>query len=446
MKAEFDYLVIGGGSGGIASARRAAQHGARVALIESGRLGGTCVNVGCVPKKLMWHAGQLAHALADAPGYGFDPVEIRHDWRRLATGREAYLRRLNGIYQKNLESDEVRIFHGRGRFVDAHTVAVGNDRIYADKILVATGGEPLVPDLPGGELGMTSDGFFALDERPQRVVIVGSGYIAVELAGVLRALGSEVDLVLRRDRVLRHFDDLLGLSLMDAMRAQGITLHVHEHAVALRPGSAGLELELHAGRLQTDAVIWAIGRRPRLHDLGLEHAGVGLDNHGHIQVDQWQATSRSNIFAVGDVTAAPALTPVAVKAGRALADRLFGARPQARLQQELVPTVVFSHPPIGTIGLSEVEARARHGDAVKVYAGEFRALYFALLEHKLSSAVKMVCVGPEERVVGLHSIGPGADEMMQGFAVAMGMGACKSHFDACIAIHPSAAEELVTLR
>ncbi len=442
-----DLLVIGGGSGGIACARRAAQHGAQVAIIESGPLGGTCVNVGCVPKKLMWHAGQLAHALDEAPGYGFAPVTVRHDWAGLVERREAYLRRLNGIYQNNLESDAVEIIRGHGAFEDPRTVVVGGRRLQPQRILIATGGEPLIPDLPGAELGLSSDGFFALRQRPQRVVVVGAGYIAAELAGVLRALGSEVHLVLRHGRILRHFDGLLGEVLMQEMRDAGIVLHTDSGIAELRQQGAALDVGLRDGRrLPADALIWAIGRRPRIAALGLAAAGVELDGSGHIAVDEWQATSQPHIHALGDVTAAPALTPVAIQAGRRLADRLYGGQDGAKLDTHMLPTVVFSHPPIGTIGLSEEEARARHGDAVKVYQGRFKGLYSALLEHKIQSAVKMVVLGPEETVIGLHSIGPGADEMMQGFAVAMRLGATKRDFDGTIAIHPSAAEELVTLR
>lgn len=446
MSKPYDFLVIGGGSGGMASARRAAQHGARVALVEAARLGGTCVNVGCVPKKLMWHAGQLAHALQDAPAYGFSPVGISHDWARLVQDREAYLRRLNGIYANNLDNDGIEVFEGFARFVDSHALAVGDQRLEAERILIATGSEPVVPEVPGAELGLDSDGFFALTARPQRVAVVGSGYIAVELAGVLRALGSEVDVVIRRDRVLRHFDSMLSEALMEEMRKQGIRLHTHDQVRGIQAGDHGLDVQLSDRGLAADALIWAIGRQPKLAGLGLDVVGLEQDANGHIVVDEWQATSQPHIFAVGDVTAAPALTPVAIKAGRTLADRLFGGQAEARLRHEHVPTVVFSHPAIATVGLSEDEARQRYGNAVNVYSGQFRALYNALLEHKVGSAVKLVVLGEEERVIGLHSIGPGSDELLQGFAVALAMGACKQDLDDCIAIHPTAAEELVTLR
>lgn len=442
---KYDYLVIGGGSGGIASARRAAQYGARVAVVESARLGGTCVNVGCVPKKLMWHAGQLAHALDDAPGYGFAPVQREHDWARLVADREAYLRRLNGIYENNLGKDAVDIYRGQARFVTPRAVEVEGQRLEGEHVLIATGGRPSVPDIPGAQLGMTSDGFFALKQRPQRVALVGGGYIAVELAGVLRALGSEVHLIVRSDHVLRHFDDILSQTLTGYMRDSGIHMHVSAVPERLTEQADAVRVALSDGdSLDVDALIWATGRHPNLD--GLEGADVALDGRGHIAVDEWQKTSQPQVYAVGDVTAAPALTPVAIQAGRRLADRLFGGRSEAKLDHDCVPTVVFSHPPIGTVGLSEADARKRYGDEVKVYRAEFKALHNALLEHKQPSAVKLVVVGEDERVVGLHSIGPGSDEMLQGFAVAIKMGARKRDLDDTIAIHPTASEELVTLR
>lgn len=442
---KYDYLVIGGGSGGIASARRAAQNGARVAVVESARLGGTCVNVGCVPKKLMWHAGMLAHALEDAPGYGFAPVERKHDWAQLVADREAYLRRLNGIYESNLGKDAVDIYRGHARFVTPHKVDVDGQQLEAEHVLIATGGKPTVPDIPGAQLGMTSDGFFALTERPQRVALVGGGYIAVELAGVLRALGSEVHLLVRSDHVLRHFDDILSQTLTTYMRDSGIHMHVNVVPEALSAQSDAVHVALSdGGGLDVDALIWATGREPNLD--GLEGADLALDARAHIAVDEWQQTSQAQVYAVGDVTSAPALTPVAIQAGRRLADRLFGGHSEAKLDHDCVPTVVFSHPPIGTVGLSEADARQRYGDEVKVYRAEFKALHNALLAHKQPSAVKLVVVGEDERVVGLHSIGPGSDEMLQGFAVAIKMGARKRDLDDTIAIHPTASEELVTLR
>lgn len=441
-----DFLVFGGGSGGIAAARRAAQHGARVALVESGRLGGTCVNQGCVPKKIMWHAAQLAHAFEDAAGYGFELGPARHDWPKLKAAREAYITRLNGIYRANLEKDGVRLLQGHGQLRDAGSVEVGGRIIQARHILIATGGRPERPQIPGAELGIDSDGFFALDHCPARVAVVGSGYIAVELAGMLRALGAEVRLLVR-GQLLRSFDRMLADALGEAMRAQGIDLRLGAKPQAVARAGTGLRLQLEDGSTaDCDSLIWAVGRRPNSNDIGVETAGLHRDAHGFITTDEYQNASVAGVYAVGDVTGRAALTPVAIAAGRRLADRLFGGKMDSRLDYSHIPTVVFSHPPIGTVGLSEAAAREKHGDTVKVYATRFNALYYGVLAHKTPSHMKLVTVGPEEKIVGLHAIGQGADELLQGFAVALRMGATKRDFDDTLAIHPTSAEELVTLR
>jgi glutathione reductase (NADPH) len=443
----YDLIVLGGGSGGIAAARRAAQHGARVALIEPGRLGGTCVNQGCVPKKIMWHAAQLAHAVEDAAGYGFDLERRGHDWPRLKAAREAYIARLNEIYRRNLEQDGVELLRGHGRLLGAGAVEAAGRRIEAPHILIATGGQPERPALPGAELGTDSDGFFAFERCPRRVAVVGSGYIAVELAGMLQALGAAVTLVVRGARLLRPFDAMLGEALLEALRAQGIDVRLDTRVAALAADAAGLRAQLSdGGELTVEHLIWAIGRVPTTRGLGLDTAGVQCDARGHVLTDAWQNSSAAGIYAVGDVTGRAALTPVAIAAGRRLADRLFGGQPDRRLDYEQIPTVVFSHPPIGTLGLSEEAARAQYGDAVKVYTSRFNALYYGVLEYKTPSRMKLVTIGPEEKIVGLHVIGPGADELLQGFAVAIRMGATKRDFDDTVAIHPTSAEELVTMR
>ncbi|MBA4285002.1 MAG: glutathione-disulfide reductase [Xanthomonadaceae bacterium] len=443
-----DYVVLGGGSGGIASARRAAQYGARVVLIEPARLGGTCVNVGCVPKKLMWHAAQIAGTLAEAEGYGFAIGPNSHDWPRLVERREAYVRRLNGIYRDGLNKDRVQVLEGFGRLLPDGTVACGETRIAARHVLIATGGRPQRPTVPGAELGIDSNGFFALAERPASVVVVGGGYIAVELAGVLRALGSAVTLIVRGERLLGSFDSMLGDELRAAFDHHGVKLRLGSQIAAIERADAGLRIRLDDGQLlHGDSLIWATGRQANTAGLGLVEAGIALDRMGHVVVDEWQDTTRPNVHAVGDVCGRVALTPVAIAAGRRLSDRLFGGKADRKLDYSNVPSVVFSHPPIGSVGISEAQAIERHGtEAVKVYRTRFKALYYGLLEVKQDTAMKLVCVGPEERVVGVHVIGAGADEMLQGFAVAVRMGATKRDFDDTVAIHPTSAEELVTMR
>ncbi len=448
MDRQYDVIVIGGGSGGIAHARRAAEYGARVALIESGRLGGTCVNVGCVPKKVMWYAASHAHHLAEAADYGFDLTLDGHDWLTLKAGRDAYVARLNQIYERNLGQSGVDYFAGSARFVDPHTIAVADARYTAERVVIATGGQPIVPPIPGAGHGITSDDFFTLEAMPRRAIIAGSGYIAVELAGVLGALGCETRLVVRKDSVLRSFDPMLGSELLTAMRKDGIAIDtgVVPKALESRDG----ELFVHAEDQRTfggvDCVLWAVGRRPNTDGLELDAAGVAIDSAGFIPVDDYQQTNVEHIFALGDVTGRQALTPVAIAAGRRLADRLDGGMTGRHLEYEFIPTVVFSHPPIGTLGLTEAEARAIYGDAVRVYESRFTAMYFALAEKRQRSVMKLITAGDEERIVGCHVIGDGADEMLQGFAVAIRMGATKADFDDTVAIHPTSAEELVTMR
>lgn len=445
----YDLIVLGGGSGGLATAQRAAEYGAKVVLFEPARLGGTCVNVGCVPKKVMWNAAELAGAIANARYYGFDVSVAGHDWARLKQGRDAYVARLNDIYRRNLERRNIDVVPSKGSFAAPHEVVDESGARYsAPHILIATGGYPNVPQLPGAELGITSDGFFELESRPQRIAMVGSGYIAVELGGVLRALGSDITLFLRFDRVLRSFDTLLSDHLMTHMRDSGIEIVTGAVPTAVH-GPSPLSLELADGRRygEFDALIWAVGRSPNIGSLALENAGITPTSLGYVLVDEFQNTEVEGIYAVGDVTGRAELTPVAIAAGRRLADRIFDNRPDRRLSYDVIPTVVFSHPPIGTIGMSEAEALQRHPDEeVRVYKTEFVPMFHALTDEKPKTAMKLVVVGEDERVVGCHVIGPGADEMTQGFAVAITMGARKADFDNTIAIHPTSAEELVTMR
>lgn len=445
----FDLIAIGGGSGGIAVARQAARHGARCAVIEPAQLGGTCVNRGCIPKKILWYAAAVAGALDDAPAFGFDIARQGFDWTRLTAARDAYLARLNQIYRANLDAAGVTLIEGSAAFVDARTLAVADRRCRADHIVIATGGRPRLPELPQAGLGITSDGFFALPRLPRAVAIAGGGYIAVELAGLLNALGSRVTLLLREDRLLTHFDAMIGAVLAEEMRENGVHIERDAEILEVARNDNGL-LALHCSGRQNlsgfDTLIWAIGRRPNTERLNLSAAGVAVAADGALPVDAFQNTNVPGVYAIGDVTGRAMLTPVAIAAGRRLADRLFGGRPGSRLDYDDIPSVVFSHPPVGTVGLSETEAQARFGAAVKCYQSRFTPLYHALTARKPRTAVKLVTVGAEERIVGCHVVGLGADEMLQGFAVAVRMGATKHDFDRTLAIHPTAAEEFVTLR
>lgn len=451
----YDYVVIGGGSGGLASARRAARHGAAVALIEPDVLGGTCVNRGCVPKKVMWSAAQLAESLDDMASYGIDVEHRQTDWPRLKAARDAYVARLNGIYARNLERDGVVRIDGMGALLPGRddgriVVAIADRRVAAQHVLVATGGFPDVPKVPGAELGITSDGFFLLEAQPRHVVIVGAGYIAVELAGIFRALGSKVSLLVRFDEVLRTFDAMLRERLLEALVESGVEVCPRfdvARAERAADGAAITVVGVDGRRVEgADGLVWAIGRRPSTSRLGLDAHGVALDDLGHVQVDDRQNTNVAGLYAVGDVTGRATLTPVAIAAGRHLADRLFGGDPHAKLDYDDIPSVVFSHPPIGTVGLTEEAARHIHGDAVKVYSTRFIDSYHGVTPRRPRTSMKLVTVGPDERVVGIHLIGRSADEIVQGFAVALRMGATKADLDRTVAIHPTAAEELVTMR
>jgi glutathione reductase (NADPH) len=444
----FDLISVGGGSGGLACAQRAAEYGAKVAVIEPKPLGGTCVNVGCVPKKVMWNAAALALGLEDAKDYGFDLTAGGNDWGVLKAKRDAYVQRLNGIYERNLKAKGVAHVSGAARFLDAHSVEVNGERMSARHIVIATGGRPRVPQLPGAESGITSDGFFSLEARPARVAVVGSGYIACELAASFNELGSAVELFIRKDHLLTHFDAMLGKSLMREMRAAGITINEHVVPRAVRESSGRKTLLAEDGRefADFDCLLWAIGRDANVAQLDLARAGVQVDRDNFILTDKFQNTNVADVHAIGDVTGRAALTPVAIAAGRRLSDRLFGGKPDRYLDYDMIPTVVFTHPTIGTVGSTEAEARAQFGDAVKVYVTEFTPMYHALTTRKVRTDMKLVCVGPEQRIVGCHIIGAGADEMLQGFAVAIRMGATKRDFDDTVAIHPTSAEELVTMR
>lgn len=451
MKYDYDLIAIGAGSGGLSVAERAAEYGKKCAVVEAQKLGGTCVNIGCVPKKVMWFGSHIAESLRDAPDFGFDLEVKSFSWSKLVKQREQYISNINTWYQGYMKDLGIDILQGWGRFVDEHTVEVDGKRYTAETIVIAPGGVPNIPqETDGGELGITSDGFFALTEQPKKAAVIGSGYIAVELAGVMQALGTEVSLLSRKDLVLRGFDDMVRENLTDAMITSGIKKEYHFRVARILKSADGtLTVESDDGKKLEglDQVVWAVGRRTLVDPLELDKVGITPNGHGFIEVDDEHRTNVPNIFAIGDVTGQPQLTPVAIRAGRFLAERLYNNKPHLKLDLSAVPTVVFSHPPVGTIGLAEHEARIKYGtDNVKIYTSVFTPMRYAFTKHQIKTALKLVVTGAEERVVGIHIVGDGADEMLQGFAVAVQMGATKADLDATIAIHPSSSEELVTMR
>ncbi|OZS44676.1 glutathione-disulfide reductase [Photobacterium sanguinicancri] len=451
MAKHFDYICIGGGSGGIASANRASMYGAKVAIVEAKALGGTCVNVGCVPKKVMWHGAQIAEAMhLYAKDYGFDVDVKGFNWGKLVESREAYIGRIHQAYDNVLGNNKVEVINGFATFIDAKTIEVNGEHYTADHILIAVGGEPTIPNIPGADHGIDSNGFFELTEQPKRTAVIGAGYIAVEIAGVLSALGTDTHLFVRKESPLRSFDPLIVETLVEVMDAEGPTLHTHsipKEVVKEADGTFTMHFENDESH-NTDLIIWAIGRHPTTDKINLAATGVETNDRGYIKVDEYQQTNVAGIYCVGDIMEGGIeLTPVAVKAGRQLSERLFNGKTNAKMDYKLVPTVVFSHPPIGTIGLTEPEAIAQYGeDNVKVYKSGFTAMYTAVTAHRQPCKMKLVCAGPEETVVGLHGIGFTVDEMIQGFGVAIKMGATKADFDAVVAIHPTGSEEFVTMR
>ena len=450
MVKEYDYIVIGGGSGGIASANRAAMHGAKVILFEGKEVGGTCVNVGCVPKKVMWYGAQVAETLHRYAGeYGFDVTLNKFDFATLKANRQAYIDRIHGSYERGFDSNGVERVYEYAKFVDPHTVEVAGERYTAPHILIATGGHALYPNIPGSEYGITSDGFFELDEVPKRTAVIGGGYIAVEVAGVLNALGSDTHLFVRKDRPLRTFDKDIIDVLVNEMAKSGPTLHTHANATeVVKNADDSLTISFDNGETVTvDCLIWAIGRAANTSGFGLEKIGVELTERGNIYSDAFENTSVPGIYALGDVTGKLDLTPVAVKAGRQLSERLFNNKSDAKLDYTDVATVVFSHPVIGSVGLTEEKAIAKYGaENIKVYKSSFTPMYTALGDNRQPSTMKLVTLGENEKIIGLHGIGYGVDEMIQGFSVAIKMGATKADFDNTVAIHPTGSEEFVTMR
>ncbi|KAG5179680.1 glutathione reductase [Tribonema minus] len=451
----FDLIVIGGGSGGMACARRAAQYGCKAAIIEAtSKLGGTCVNVGCVPKKIMFNTAAFNEMLHGGRHYGYDVRDYSFDWGKIKTMRDAYIRKLNGIYMSNVERAGIAFISGFAAFVGPKTLQVDDVQYTAEHIVIAVGGQPTMPDIPGAELCIDSNGFFAMETQPERIAVVGAGYIAVELAGIFNALGTNTHLFVRHDRPLRTFDPTITSALLTEIERSGLHLHPHSTPVAVtqdeKTGKYTLELEGGVKHDNFDTILMAIGREPMIAPLNLEAANVELTKQGHIKVDEYENTSAPGIYSLGDVNGKVELTPMAIAAGRRLADRVFGGIPGAKAEYDLVPTVVFSHPPIGAVGLTEPEVEKKYGkDGYKVYSSRFTNLYYGHwpipVDDKQKTVMKIIVVGEEEKVVGLHMLGLSCDEVLQGFAVAMKMGATKADFDATLAIHPTAAEELVTL-
>lgn len=446
---KYDYIVIGGGSGGIASANRAAMRGANVLLIEGNELGGTCVNVGCVPKKVMWQASELLEGMGrDAKGYGIYPQAVTFDFKQLVDNRQEYIERLHGAYQRGLDGNGVEVVKGYAQFVDNRTVEVNGVQYQAPHILIATGGRPVPLEVPGGKYAQDSDQFFELTELPKKPIVIGGGYIAAEIAGVMHGLGSQVSWAFRNHRPLRYFDEMLSYQLVKLYEEDGIATYPEHVPTSIDKDGDVYTVHFANGKsLKGDYVFFAGGRAPNVDNIGLEKTDVELSPKGIVIVDKFQNTTAEGIYAVGDIIGKIDLTPVAIAAGRRLSERLFNGQTDNFLDYDLVPTVVFTHPTIGTIGLSEKEAIEKYGkETVKTYESSFASMYFALDTYRPQTSMKLVCVGPEEKIVGLHGIGRGMDEILQGFAVAIKMGATKADFDNTVAIHPTAAEEFVTMR
>ena len=444
---DFDLVVIGGGSGGVRAARIAANHGAKVALIEEYRLGGTCVIRGCVPKKLMVYASRFAQELEEMRGFGWQADNARFDWATLRQRRDAEVARLEAVYRTNLLAAGVTLLEGRARCEDAHSVSLTNGtQLSAAHILIATGAKPAAgPDIPGHELAIDSNGFFDLQTRPERVVVQGAGYIALELACVLQLLGSQVHVVVRGDALLRGFDADVQTHLLHALQEQGLKFHFSRHVTEIAKADDGLQVRLDDGtRLPADCVLRALGRLPNSAGLGLEQLGIKLDAQGAIPVDAYAATALANVYAVGDVTNRVNLTPMAIREGHAFADTVFGKTPRM-VDHTLVPTAVFTTPEIGVVGMTEAQALAAHPH-LDVYRSAFRPMKSTLSGHPGKMLLKLLVDRDTDRVLGFHSVGPDTGEMAQLMGVALQMGTTKTAMDATLAVHPTATEELVTMR
>lgn len=447
MSYDFDLFVIGAGSGGIATARRAAEYGAKVGIAEFSSLGGTCVNRGCIPKKLMVYASHFPELFREAVGYGWSEVQSTLDWSKMITAVNNEVKRLNGIYERMLSNSKVEVFQGFASFVDTHTVKVGETSVTADKILIAVGGEPTKPSIPGIEHALISDQMFELPEQPKQVVILGSGFIACEFACIMRGLGSEVTQIFRADHILRGFDEDLRLTVEEGMEKHHIKLLKGHQPTAIEKTAEGFKISLDGAEdvVMADAVaLAALGRKPKLNGLNLEAVGVKVEK-GVVVVDQHSRTSVENIYAVGDCTDRINLTPVAINEGRAFADTEFGNKPRI-MSHENVPSAVFTNPEAATVGLTEAQAREKYGDQIKIYRTKFRPMYYVLPEKENKTMMKLVVHSETDQVLGAHMVGDHAAEIIQGVAIAVKMGAKKADFDATVGIHPSAAEEFVTMR
>lgn len=446
---QYDYLVIGGGSGGIASANRAGKYGAKVGLIEANLLGGTCVNVGCVPKKVMWHVSKLMDELnLYGEDYGIDLTgKPELDFKRMVDNRREYIDFLHGAYKKGLDSNSVEVIEGYAKFVDSHTVEVDGTEYTADNILIATGGTPERLEIPGGEYGLDSDDVFELEELPKRVAIYGAGYIGVEMNSIFHSFGADTHLFYRKHLPLSEFDSIIREGYTSILEREGGQVHPNKNIkeVQKQEDESYLMVFEDGTTHETDEIIWAVGRTPNTDSINLEATDVELDEKGYIKVDKYQKTTEDHIFSSGDVIGKIDLTPVAIAAGRRLSERLFNNQEGLYLEYKNIPTVVFTHPPIGTIGLTEEEAKEEYGTDVKIYQNSFTSMHSSITTNRQKAHMKLVCVGDDEKIVGLHGIGQGMDEMLQGFAVAIQMGATKKDFDMTVAIHPTAAEEFVTM-
>ena len=444
-KYDYDLFAIGAGSGGVRACRMAAVTGARVAVAEERYLGGTCVNVGCIPKKLFVYAAHFAEDFEDAAGFGWTVGAQTFDWPRLIANKNKEISRLNGIYDRLLKNAGVEVFDGHAVLEDAHTVGIGEKTYTAENILVATGGWPFVPDIPGKEHAITSNEAFYLDDMPRRVIVVGGGYIAVEFAGIFNGLGAEVSQVYRGPLFLRGFDEDVRGFLAGEMSKKGVDLRFDSDIARIEKVADGLRAVFKDGsELTTDCIMYATGRKPLTADIGLEAAGIALADNGAIKVDDYFQTSVSNIYAIGDVIDRIALTPVAIAEGMALVKTLFGGVP-TKVDYADVPSAVFSQPSIGSVGLTEAQAREEYG-SVDIYTSDFSALKHTLSGNDERTFMKLIVDRASDRVVGVHMVGPDAGEIIQGIAVAVKCGATKAQFDATVGVHPSAAEEFVTMR